>query len=79
MPVDVVEARYVRGYVVWLKFSDGAAGEIDLVGELDGQVFEPLREIEYFKQFSIVLHTLAWPDGADFAPQFLRDRMAVSV
>ena len=79
MIVHVVEARYVRDYVVWLKFSDGAAGEVDLAGELDGPVFEPLREIEDFKQFSIVLDTLAWPNGADFAPEFLRERVAIKV
>jgi hypothetical protein len=79
MFLHVVEARYVRDYVVWLHFSDGAAGEVDLAGQLDGPVFEPLREIEYFKRFSIVLHTLAWPNGADFAPEFLRERLAVTV
>jgi hypothetical protein len=79
MFVHVVEARYVRGHVVWLKFSDGAAGEIDLSAELYGPVFEPLRDIENFRQFSIVLHTLAWPNGADFAPEFLRERVAVTV
>lgn len=79
MFVHVIEARYVRGYVVWLRFSDGAAGEVDLSSELDGPVFEPLRDIEKFKQFSIVLHTLAWPNGADFAPEFLRECVAVTV
>ena len=79
MFLHVVEARYVRKHVVWLKFSDGAAGEVDLAGELDGPVFGPLRDIENFKQFSIVLHTLAWPNGADFAPEFLRERVAVTV
>jgi hypothetical protein len=45
MFVHVVEARYVRGHVVWLKFSNGTAGEIDLARELDGPVFGPLREM----------------------------------
>ncbi|MBI1983408.1 MAG: DUF2442 domain-containing protein, partial [Acidobacteria bacterium] len=46
MFLHVLEARYVRDYVVWLKFSDGAAGEVDLSAELDGPVFGPLRDIE---------------------------------
>ena len=79
MFVHVVEARYVREHVVWLKFSDGAAGEIDLAGELYGPVFEPLQDSEKFKQFSIEFHTLAWSNGADFAPEFLRERVAVTV
>lgn len=79
MLLHVVEARYVRDYVVWLKFSDGAVGEVDLAAELYGPVFEPLQSIESFKQFSIVLDTLAWPNGADFAPEFLRERVAATV
>ena len=79
MFLHVIEARYVRDYVVWLKFSDGAAGEVDLSAELYGPVFDPLQDIEQFKRFSISLHTLAWPNGADFAPEFLRERVALTV
>ena len=79
MFLHVLEARYVRDYTVWLRFNDGTAGEVDLSGELDGPVFEPLRDIEYFRQFSIAYHTLAWDNGADFAPEFLRERVAVTV
>ena len=76
----VTGARYVSGYTVWLRFSDGAEGDIDLSTELHGQVFEPLRNIEYFRRF--VLHpelgTLVWPNGADFAPEFLRQAVTVA-
>ena len=73
MSFRVIEARYVHGFVLWLKFSDGAEGEIDLRAELDGPIFEPLKNIEFFKQFHIHpdLHTLVWPNEADFAPEFL--------
>jgi hypothetical protein len=46
--IRILDARYVRDYVVWLRFSDGLAGEVDLSGELDGPVFEPLREPGHF-------------------------------
>ena len=78
MFLHVLEARYVRDHVVWLKFSDGAAGEVDLAAELDGPVFAPLRDIEQFKRFSLAYHTLTWPNSADFAPEFLRERIAVT-
>ena len=78
MFIHVVEARYVRDYSVWLRFNDGMCGEIDLSNELDGPVFEPLRDKELFKQFNIGYHTLAWENGADFAPEFLRDHIRVS-
>jgi hypothetical protein len=39
---NVIAAEYVRDYVVWVKFEDGSAGEIDLSNELCGPVFESI-------------------------------------
>lgn len=78
MLLHVVEARYVRDYTVWLRFSDGACGEVDLSEELDGPVFGPLRDPEAFRRFQIACHTLAWENGADFAPEFLREHIHVT-
>ena len=80
MDYHVVEARYVTGYVVWLKFRDGTAGEVDLAAELRGPIFEPLRDLETFKQLRIHpdFHTLVWPNGADFAPEFLHRAVRVT-
>ena len=80
MNYDVIEARYVRDYVIWLKFRDGTSGEIDLQSELWGEVFEPLKELALFRQFSVhpELETLVWPNGADFAPEFLHDNVRVT-
>ncbi|MCZ7372840.1 MAG: DUF2442 domain-containing protein [Candidatus Methanoperedens sp.] len=72
----VTKAKYISGYRVWLSFNDGAAGEIDLSSELEGEIFEPLKDISYFKSFKIIGHTLAWQNGADFAPEFLREHIA---
>jgi hypothetical protein len=75
----VTKCRYVGGYTVWLQFNDGAEGEVDLSSELHGPVFEPLRRVEYFR--GVVVHpelgTLVWPNGADFAPEFLRAELRV--
>ena len=77
--VRLVEARYVRDYVIWLRFSDGLAGEVDLRDELEGPVFEPLRPIAVFQCVRLhpELHTIVWPNGADFAPEFLHERVRV--
>jgi hypothetical protein len=77
--IRIVEARYVRDYVIWLRFSDGLAGEVDLRDELDGPVFEPLRQPGAFQCVSLhpELHTIAWPNGADLAPEFLHERVRV--
>lgn len=75
----LIEARYVSDFVIWLRFSDGAEGEVDLAGELDGPIFEPLRDAAYFRRFTLnpSLHTIAWPNGADLAPEFLHARLRV--
>jgi len=44
MDYHIIEARYVGGHVVWLRFRDGTAGEIDLKSALQGPIFEPLRD-----------------------------------
>ena len=69
----VIEARYVGEYVIWLKFSDGMEGEVDLGDELWGPVFEPLKDKKEFSRFRVhpELHTIVWDSGADFAPEFL--------
>jgi len=70
----IEKARYVSDYKLWLRFSDGAEGEVDLQNQLDGEVFEPLKDTQTFKNFILDsdLHTVTWPNGADFAPEFLR-------
>jgi len=75
----VLEARYLRDYVIWLRFEDGAVGEIDLADELWGEMFAPLKDVEQFKRFRVdpELQTVVWDNGADLAPEFLYERMKV--
>ena len=81
MDYHIVEARYVSGHIVWLRFRDVASGEIDLASALRGPIFEPLRNPAEFSQFQIhpEFHTLVWSNGADFAPEFLHDNVRVTV
>lgn len=74
---DVTEARYLQDYRIWLRFEDGTEGEIDLAGELSGEVFEPLRDRTVFAGFAVNpdTGTIEWPNGADLAPEFLYARI----
>jgi len=36
-----------------------------------GSVYTPLKDIDYFKRFSIKFNTVEWENGADFAPEYL--------
>lgn len=75
----ICQAKYVREYVIWLQFEDGVSGEVNLKGELWGEVFEPLKDVDIFKRFSVSpdVHTVVWENGADFSPEFLRSRLKV--
>jgi len=75
--VYVVDARHISEFTLWLRFNDGTEGEIDLRDELTGPIFEPLRDPAYFKNFKVDLDTVTWPNGADFAPEFLYDHLRV--
>ena len=76
----ITDAKYIENHTLWLRFADGTEGEVDLEQELHGEVFEPLKDVEYFK--AVVLHpelrTVVWPNGADFAPEFLRAALRVA-
>lgn len=79
MILHVKEAKYHHDYVIWLRFNDGAEGEVNLKDELYGDVFEPLKDLEMFKLFKVdpLLETIVWENGADLAPEFLYDKMKV--
>jgi hypothetical protein len=77
---DVVEVRYVRDYTLWLRFQDGTCGEVDISRSFKGPVFEPLRNVEFFRQVRVdpELGTIVWPNGADVAPETLYERVHVA-
>ncbi len=76
--IHVREVRVVGPSQLWLRFSDGAAGTVDLIGELWGQAFEPLTDPAFFALAALDenAYTVCWPNRADFAPAFLRERLS---
>jgi hypothetical protein len=54
-------------------------GDVDLEHELDGPIFEPLKAPKFFSEFRLdnEIHTIVWPNGADFAPEFLYEKVQV--
>ena len=73
----VRKAKYVKDFIIKVSFGDGVEGEINLEGDLDGEIFEPLKDPSYFKRFLVhpELHTLTWPNGADLAPEYLYQKV----
>lgn len=79
MILHVKQAKYLHDYAIWLRFNDGAEGEVDLANELEGEVFGQLKDISKFKAFKVdpVLETIVWQNGADLAPEFLYENMKI--
>ncbi len=77
--IRVTEAKWVRDFVIHLRFNDGLEGDVDLRDDLYGPMFEPLRDVAVFRTFQLhpELHTVVWSNGADFAPEFLHSRVRV--
>jgi hypothetical protein len=73
MFLHVLSATPLGGYSLRLEFNDGTVRDVDLSEELHGEVFEPLRDAGLFAK--VVVNpdtgTVEWPNGADFAPEFL--------
>ncbi len=70
----LIEAKPAEGYTVHVRFEDGLAAEVDLSNLLDyGGVFEPIHDLEYFRQLRAdpEAGTIVWPNEADIAPETL--------
>lgn len=71
-PPRVTKVKVVRPYVLDLEFSDGTRRVVDLEPEIErGCVCGPLKDPVVFAQACADGETVAWPNGADFAPEFL--------
>jgi hypothetical protein len=56
----------------------GFTGTVDFPDWLTGPVFEPLKDPQYFGRFFTEGGTVAWPNGADIAPETLHERAKAS-
>lgn len=73
----IVGLEHAGAYAIRVRFADGVEGKIDLAQELDGEMFEPLRDPQFFAQFRLDpgTRTIVWPNGADLAPEFVRQML----
>lgn len=71
----VTAFRIVAPFTLRVEFDDGAARTIDFKPVLEGEVFGQLRDAKLFNQVKLdpEVHTLVWPNGADFDPATLHD------
>ena len=68
---NVVRAEYEAKFRIRLTFNDGLEASVDFHPWLTGPVFQPLKQPAYFRKFFVDGGTVAWPNGADVAPETL--------
>ena len=73
--VRVTEVRYLGGHSLWLRFSDGLEGTVDLADSLRGPVLEALLDPLRFSEVWVDGPSISWPNGADWSPEWLHDRV----
>ena len=71
----VCSFEIVAPYNLRVTFDDQTERTIDFEPVLGGELYRPLRDVSLFNQVSIdpEVHTLVWPNGADFDPATLHD------
>ena len=69
----VKNVTYISEYKLSLIFEDDVAKLVDLEPYLDGEIFEPLKNIDYFKTVHVNpdIDTIVWDNNADLSPDFL--------
>ena len=76
MPV-VIDAEYLTDYKIKITFDNGEKRIADCEQWLHGEIFEPLQDKHYFQKFFVDGWTIAWPNGADIAPESLYEESEI--
>jgi len=74
MIVSIIKAEYIKDYSIMLNFDNGRKGLVNLKSTIFNdkrQIFKPLKNIEYFKRFTLGSWTLNWENELDLAPEYL--------
>ena len=74
--LHVESAKYHDGYKIEVTFNDGSSHLVDFENTISNDsraIVSALKDLTVFKDFSIQHHTLAWANGLDFAPEFIKD------
>nr|VFJ70681.1 MAG: Protein of unknown function (DUF2442) [Candidatus Kentron sp. FW] len=73
---NVTAIGHREDYVYHIAFDDGVSGNVNFAEYLDsGPVFEPLKDPDFFRKATMEGGTIAWPNGADIAPETLYEKI----
>ena len=74
--LKVIEAKYLDNYKLDLTFNNGFRNVVNLKSKIFNdhrKIFEPLKDVTYFKNFTKNRWTIEWNNGVDLAPEYLYD------
>jgi hypothetical protein len=73
MIIGIKKFQYLDNYKLKLFFDNGEIKIVNLESHINGEIFEPLKKIDFFKKIKIDkdTETICWSNGADFSPEFL--------
>ncbi|MCH9628195.1 MAG: hypothetical protein S4CHLAM2_18500 [Chlamydiales bacterium] len=74
MLYDIVEVKVVQDYTLFLRFEDGAEGQVNISQAVPFEgIFAKLKDPSYFKTVHVhsELGTIVWDNGADLSPEYL--------
>lgn len=71
MLLDVTKVIPKDNYILHLTFENEEQKEFDCKPLLDWKVYEPLRDIEFFKKAQVKYGTVVWNENIDIAPESL--------
>ncbi|MCD8270890.1 MAG: DUF2442 domain-containing protein [Parabacteroides sp.] len=69
--LTVLNAEYVRDYILRIRFSNGVEKLFDFSTLLSKGICRKLQNLDYFKQFTIDPFTVDWNNEIGFAPEYL--------
>ncbi|MFZ2724700.1 MAG: DUF2442 domain-containing protein [Methylococcaceae bacterium] len=75
----IIAAEYLNDYKIELTFDNGQQKIANYLQWLNGEIFEPLKDKNYFKTFFLDGWTIAWSNGADIAPETLYENSEVPI
>ena len=70
--IRAMEVEPRDGYRIWLRYSDGASGEVDLSDLVGKGVFRAWRDAGFFDGVHVTPHgSIAWSESIEICPDSL--------
>ena len=69
--IKITKAEYVKDHILRLTFNDGSVKLCDFLPLSQEGVFQKLKDLSYFKNFTLDPWTVDWNNEIGFAPEYL--------